>query len=73
MRLLVPPLAPLIRVCLSTASFASTVYVKTAQVLGFWRLTGRMANGDAGSALESDVEHDDYYRKQGLYDGNKTD
>ncbi|KAF5345033.1 hypothetical protein D9758_010463 [Tetrapyrgos nigripes] len=74
MRLLIPPLAPLLRACLSTASFASTVYAKTAQFLGFWRVTGRVTNGDTNAlAMESDVEHDDHYRKQGLYDGNKTD
>ncbi|KAK7436897.1 hypothetical protein VKT23_018917 [Stygiomarasmius scandens] len=77
MRLLVPPLAPLIRAFLTTASFASALYAKGAQILGFWRVTAQdkssenRMNGGVGG--ESDTEHDDHYHRRSLYDGNKTD
>ncbi|THU90586.1 hypothetical protein K435DRAFT_675833 [Dendrothele bispora CBS 962.96] len=79
MRLLIPPLAPLIRAFLTTASLASTMYAKGAQLLGFWSVRGGSAqsNGGASAGMESDVEHehehDDHYHKRGLYDGDKTD
>ncbi|KAJ3997360.1 hypothetical protein F5050DRAFT_1752579 [Lentinula boryana] len=56
-RLLVPMLAPVILFAQTGASVASNVYASIAQVLGFWRPTGK-------ETVLPDT---------GLYDGNNTD
>ncbi|KAJ8091753.1 hypothetical protein PM082_020988 [Marasmius tenuissimus] len=57
--LMIPPLAPLLRIALTGASVASNAYATIAQVLGFWR-----------PKRNSSVAH---HETRGLYDGNRTE
>ncbi|KAG7085602.1 hypothetical protein E1B28_003153 [Marasmius oreades] len=61
LNLLIPPLAPFLRMALTGASLASNAYASVAQGLGYWSPTSRKSPSGVGD------------EGRGLYDGNRTD
>ncbi|ESK84744.1 hypothetical protein Moror_581 [Moniliophthora roreri MCA 2997] len=61
MNLILPPIAPIIRLALSGATIGSNLNAKIGQLLGFWR---------PNNSTATNSQHHD---TRALYDGNKTD
>ncbi|KAK7032415.1 hypothetical protein VNI00_013163 [Paramarasmius palmivorus] len=65
MSLLIPPIAPIIRLALKGATIGSNINASIGQFLGFWQTSDTRPSSEDTAAGHHDT--------RGLYDGNKTD